>query len=214
VGDSRLYHFRSGRVLTRTLDDTKTEQLHVAGMLTEEEMLSHPGKSKLLKCLGGNTDPLISLGRETRLYRNDALLLCSDGLWEAMPAGDLARYVHAKALELGVEEMLHDAEDRRRGAGDNLSAVCLRWEDAQTSTAPLQPHALTQADEKMLREAAKREAAEDAIRRQRTPAEPKRAKPVADNKTPRKTPAGGKPLEATLQEIEAFLQRFEKPKPE
>ncbi len=156
VGDSRLYHFRNNRIRKRTLDHTNIEQLHVDGLLSEEEMLTHPDKSRLLKCLGGTHTPSISLGAETVLHRGDALLLCSDGLWEAFKPEELIPYLQYKSLEEGVEEMLHDGEEKMNPGGDNLSAVCLRWEQGITDSRPLQVDSLTKVDQQMLWDEANR----------------------------------------------------------
>lgn len=203
VGDSRLYHFRNGRVLKRTLDHTKTEQLHVDGVITEQEMLSHPDKSRLLKCLGGTKEPVISLGNETPLQRNDTLLLCSDGLWESMPPDAMPPYLRAKSLEIGVADLLNDADDRRGNAGDNLSAVCLRWEEGAPSALPLQPQSLTEADYKTMREEARRVAARDEARKKRT-SKPKTASmPDSVEETARHT----------LAEIDDFIKRMDPKRP-
>jgi serine/threonine protein phosphatase PrpC len=156
VGDSRLYHFRDNQVIKRTLDHTNIEQLHVDGLLSEEEMLTHPDKSRLLKCLGGTHTPSISLGAETRLQPGDTLLLCTDGLWEAFNPEELVPYLQYKSLEEGVEEMLHDGEEKMQKTCDNLSAICLRWEQGVTDTPPLQVHSLTQIDQQMLWDEANR----------------------------------------------------------
>ena len=141
VGDSRLYHFRDKQLITRTLDHTSIEQLQMDGLLTEEEMHTHPGKASLLKCLGGNTRPSVSVGRETLLYRNDVLLLCSDGLWEAFTPEEMTPYLDKDDLETGLEELLLDAEEKMGRGCDNTSAVCLRWTDGVTSSLPLERHA-------------------------------------------------------------------------
>ena len=203
VGDSRLYHFRNGRLLKRTLDHTKTEQLHTDGLLTEQEMLSHPDKSRLLKCLGGNRDPVISLGKETALQRNDVLLICSDGLWESMPPDAMLPYLRAKTLEEGIADLLNDADDRRGNAGDNLSAVCLRWEDGAPTTLPLQPQSLQEADYKTLREEAQRAGAMEELKKKRTAPKQEPDTPLDDM------------ARRTLADIDDFIKRMtpKRPKP-
>jgi hypothetical protein len=41
-------------------------------------------------------------------------------------------------LEEAIDEMLAAAERKLRATSDNVSAVCLRWEEAATRAAPLQ----------------------------------------------------------------------------
>lgn len=196
VGDSRLYHFRNGQVLSRTLDHTVTEQLHLDGLLSEEEMNRHPEKARLLKAVGGPNTPAVSLGEETPLQRGDVLLLCTDGLWEAFSAETLLGYLKYPSLDEGVEEMLLAAEQRMKERADNLSAICLRWQDGVPDTLPLQTAPMKkEASHKNLLEDARIQTAEKKLR-QRTP---------LDIKTDAR-----KTLENTIDELEAFLARFEK----
>jgi serine/threonine protein phosphatase PrpC len=195
VGDSRLYHFRNGRALTRTLDHTVTEQMHLDGLLSEEEMKRHPEKARLLKAVGGPHAPGVSLGEETVLQRNDTLLLCTDGLWEALSADELYGFLTYATLDEGIEEMLLAAERRMKQRADNLSAICLRWRDSVTSTLPLQSQAMLETDHKTLLEDARIRNAGKKLRRDGV-------KGAQDNT--RKT------LEKTIDELEAFLAHFEK----
>jgi len=139
VGDSRLYHYRGTRLLTRTEDHTIAEELRREGVLSEREMQVHPEKSRLLKAVGGPFAPSISLGPETALEENDTLLLCSDGLWEAIEPTEIPGYLLRASLEDGIEEMLLAAEHRMKQACDNLSAIGLRWREPRTRVPPLQP---------------------------------------------------------------------------
>ena len=195
VGDSRLYHFRSGQALTRTLDHTVTEQMHIDGLLSEEDMKRHPDKARLLKAVGGPHAPSVSLGQETMLQRNDALLLCTDGLWEALSADELYGFLKYATLDEGIEEMLLAAEHRMKLRADNLSAICLRWLDNVTNTLPIQSQAMKETSHKTLVEDVRIRNAEKKLRGHGT-------KEVQDNT--RKT------LENTIDELEAFLAHFEK----
>ena len=141
VGDSRLYHFRNQRAITRTHDDTTVETFRERGILDDEESLAHPEKSRLLACLGGHTEPTIHLSAETTLRTGDILLLCSDGVWEAMADAELARALSHPVLESGLADLLLTAENRRQKAADNISAASLRWQDQAARPANLAPRA-------------------------------------------------------------------------
>lgn len=195
VGDSRLYHFRNGQVLSRTLDHTVTEQLHLGGLLSEEEMKRHPEKARLLKAVGGPHAPAVSLGAETALQRGDVLLLCTDGLWEAMEASALYGFLETPALDEGVEEMLISAENRMQERADNLSAICLRWQEDVTGASPLQTTGMKEASHKTLIDDARIRASGKKLRKPTVQAPPA---------SPRQT------LEKTIDELEAFLANFEK----
>lgn len=199
VGDSRLYHFRGDKLLLRTQDHTTVEELHQGGLLSEKEMLEHPQKGHLLNCLGGPVKPTISVGEETRLQPGDTLLLCTDGLWEAFTPEEIIQKLRSPSLDTDVEEMLYTAVRKMRYGCDNVSAVCLRWEDAMTTRAPLQGNAAVQLSEDILREEARHHL------------------PRAVKHPPRKSPSPAeepdndrnKPLESRIQEIEDFLKKFE-----
>jgi serine/threonine protein phosphatase PrpC len=199
VGDSRLYHFRGNRMLLRTQDHTTVEELHQGGLLSEQEMLEHPHKSHLLNCVGGPATPTVSVGGETPLQPGDTLLLCSDGLWEAFTPEEMLPHLRAPALEAGVEEMLFAAVKKRRLNSDNVSAVCLRWEDAPAKSPPLQKNMPLQINEAMLREEAKHHLPHVA---KLSPKKPPAAVSEASDDS-------GKPLESRIQEIEDFLKKFE-----
>jgi serine/threonine protein phosphatase PrpC len=207
VGDSRLYHFRGNKLLTRTLDHTATERLREDGVITEEEMLSHPEKSRLLKCVGGPQKPSISLSEETPLQRGDTLLLCSDGVWEAFAENELAGYLNDDSLDEGIEEMLIEAERRRRDACDNMSAVCLRWRDHAPRTLPLQANAALNVDQEALWEIAKNKMLAQKVRvgasraKKSGPATSRRARIASKEKK--------KSLKNELEELENFIKNLE-----
>jgi serine/threonine protein phosphatase PrpC len=205
VGDSRLYHFRAGKLRTRTRDHTATERLREDGVISEDEMLTHPDKSRLLKCVGGPHKPIISLGEETPLQRGDTLLLCSDGLWEAFSAEQLAGYLELGDLDESVEEMVMDAEDRRGSACDNVSAVCLRWQDSAPRSLPLQANTALNVDQDALWEIAKnRLLAQRALSNKSEPArggsKPGRSKPRVVKK---------RSFRSELEELEKYIKQFE-----
>jgi serine/threonine protein phosphatase PrpC len=195
VGDSRLYHFRDGHVVHRTLDHSTTEQLRLDGLLSEDEMRGHPDKSHLLKCVGGPRKPTISLGDETVLHRDDVLLLCSDGLWQAYAPEELQAYLRTPSLEEGVEEMLLGAENKMKKSCDNLSAVALRWQEGVTSAPALQPKAEKDTFHQLLWDDANFKAAERRLEEKR----PATAAPESPKST----------LEASIEELERYIQQFE-----
>lgn len=199
VGDSRLYLIRQNRVLLRTQDHTAIEEMHQDGLLTEKEMLEHPQKSHLLNCLGGGATPTISVGEETLLQPGDMLLACTDGLWEALSPEEITQYLKVPTLEEGLEQMLYGAVRKMKHGSDNVSAVCLRWEDAVTRSPPLQGNAAVKVNETTLREEARHHLPHVARQPPRKP-----AAPSEDSGKDKE-----KPLAARIQEIEDFLKKFE-----
>ncbi len=141
VGDSRLYHIHNNATINRTHDDTTIETFRERGILDDEESRAHPEKSRLLACLGGREEPTIHLGAETALRPGDTLLLCSDGVWEAMSDREIARALDHPVLESGLADLLLGAENRREKAADNISAAALRWQDRAGRLTGLSPQA-------------------------------------------------------------------------
>ncbi|HYM47801.1 MAG TPA: protein phosphatase 2C domain-containing protein [Burkholderiaceae bacterium] len=179
VGDSRLYHFRHGRLLQRTQDHSTVEELRKDGLLTEDEMRQHPQKGRLTICVGGPNRPKIALGEETALARDDVLLLCSDGVWEAYTPEELLRTIERDDLDEAVEEMLFGAERKMQEHCDNLSAICVRWLEHAPSTLPLQGNSPVQVDERaMIDGAATITAAAQQREKPAAPKDPQRS--VAD----------------------------------
>src|SRR5262249_26108753 len=58
VGDSRLYWFRDGKLLDRTLDHSLVQSLINAGVLTADQARDHPRRSELQSALGTRPEDL------------------------------------------------------------------------------------------------------------------------------------------------------------
>ena len=198
VGDSRLYHFRGDKLVLRTQDHTAVEEMRQEGLLSEQEMLEHPHKGHLLNCLGSSSKPSISLSGETALQNGDLLLLCSDGLWEAFAPEEMMSYLKSPALDAKVEEMLFAAVRKMRHACDNISALCLRWQEAKTTGAPIQGNAAVKINEQTLRKEAKHRAPPPKI----APKKPADIAHVADD-DPHKS------IKDRIKEIEEYLRKYE-----
>jgi len=195
VGDSRLYHYRGTQLVRRTEDHSTIEELRRDGVITEDEMANHPRKSYLLRSLGGNGDPRISLGEETPLQPGDSILLCSDGLWEGMPTKEIGRYLATPKLEIGIEEMLYTTEKRMGESCDNVTIACLRWEDRAAAPSRLRAPMARQVDADLLwRGAASKVAA-------------RRAASASKNEPEQPTRRGG--IKDSIQEIEDYLRRYD-----
>jgi len=154
VGDSRLYHFRHGHLKSRTQDHSTVEDLRKDGLVSEDEMRHHPQKGKLTICVGGPNKPKIALSEETALARDDKLLLCSDGVWEALTPEEILTSIERGSVDEAVEDVLFRAEHKMHDHSDNLSAICLRWLEDAPATLPLQGNAPTQVDERSIINAA------------------------------------------------------------
>lgn len=128
VGDSRLYLLRDGQLLLRTRDHAYVEELLQRGEISEAEARHHPMRNSVSQCLGGSSSlPEASFGQIDELHRDDCLLLCSDGLWAALPENLLLTLYDKPDLNRALEKLAEDAEHASYPRSDNISAVALRW---------------------------------------------------------------------------------------
>jgi PPM family protein phosphatase len=127
VGDSRLYLLRAGRVAHVTRDDSVVRQLLDAGLIDAHAAATHPLKHQLLCALGAAGEfEAHTLEQPFALADGDALLLCSDGWWEALDAGAIEQTLAAASAPeqwlAGMQARIDHAALPRQ---DNHSAIAL-----------------------------------------------------------------------------------------
>ncbi len=127
VGDSRLYLYRRGALLTQTRDHSKVQYLVDQGLIRAGDVSEHPDRNKVYSCLGGMVDPVIDLSNRTLLRDGDVLVLCTDGLWGPLPSEEIATWLASAPILKAAPEMMREAERRSGPDGDNLSAIVVRW---------------------------------------------------------------------------------------
>ena len=127
VGDSRFYLLRQGRLLASTKDHSKVQYLVDQGVITPEDVLTHPDRNKIFSCLGGMAEPVIDLSRRTPLRDGDLLVLCTDGLWSVYPQGEMAKLLTSTPILETAPRLMREAETRGGVDGDNVSAIIVRW---------------------------------------------------------------------------------------
>jgi len=128
VGDSRLYLFRDGRVLSRTRDHSKIENLLAAGKISEKELKNHPQRNLVTRCVGDRKRPPIpAFSEKTALEKKDIFLLCSDGLWDAIDDDYMAETLAQTTLNKAIDRLAYQAEFRSYPEADNISVIALRW---------------------------------------------------------------------------------------
>jgi protein phosphatase len=91
IGDTRAYLLRDDGLFQITHDHSLVQSLIDSGRLTQEEAVSHPQRSLLLKALSAGDDapaPDLSM---LDAQAGDRYLLCSDGLTAVVPAAVIRR---------------------------------------------------------------------------------------------------------------------------
>jgi protein phosphatase/serine/threonine-protein phosphatase Stp1 len=117
AGDSRLYLWRGGRLQRLTRDHSLVQELVDAGALSEAEAEHHPQSNIITRAIGSEGELLLDKISD-RLEADDQFLLCSDGLYRALPDQAIAALLAQGATaEVLVEAAL------RAAARDNVTAV-------------------------------------------------------------------------------------------
>ena len=122
IGDSRIYLARDGFVKQITSDHTFVQRLVDTGRITEEEALTHPRRSVLMRVLG-DIEKFPEVDVDTYETKpGDRWMACSDGLSGVVPKQLLDNILLSKvdvkeACELLIGEALEF------GAPDNVTVV-------------------------------------------------------------------------------------------
>ncbi|MEZ4241793.1 MAG: protein phosphatase 2C domain-containing protein [Myxococcota bacterium] len=129
VGDSRLYHVRRGQLLWRTLDHTRVQMLIEQGQVPEVEARHHPESGMLTRALGhsrmADGRPLVPdvLAEPLVIDRDDALVMCSDGLHDLLEDWEIARLIAGREPDDAAQALVSLAVER--GGHDNVTVAVI-----------------------------------------------------------------------------------------
>lgn len=124
VGDCRAYLVRSGQARLLGHDHRWVTQEVLAKALSPAQAARHPWRRVLTRWLGRGGGGQPDLYR-LQLQPGDVLVLCSDGLWEAVREGSVARAVIAHPPGEAVRRLIRAAV--RQGEGDDIAALVVRF---------------------------------------------------------------------------------------
>ena len=124
------------------------QQLVTGGMLDDEGARLHPTRNVLLAALGSVDEPLdVSVSGPMPLQEGDAVLLCSDGLWEPLGDALLAETWRASASPTAWLELLEQKVKAHAKPGhDNYTALTLWAHDGDVLTHIITPGAPVPGD--------------------------------------------------------------------
>jgi serine/threonine protein phosphatase PrpC len=125
VGDSRAYLLRDGSLEQVTTDHTVVGELVRRGRLTPEQAAIHPERSILTRAVGLDPRVPVDTPDPVELRDGDQVLLCSDGLTEAVDDDRIAELLSAGADGEAACRSLIDAANAA-GGPDNITVVLLR----------------------------------------------------------------------------------------
>jgi serine/threonine protein phosphatase PrpC len=126
-GDSRLYWFRAGKIRRITEDHSVVQQLRQAGLYTNEDLRTLPNRSVLAGAIGAESQvPPSVLKEAVDLQEGDAILICSDGLWENIVESEMeAMLADSEAPDAWLDRMAQFVMSKGRANQDNLSAFAV-----------------------------------------------------------------------------------------
>lgn len=136
VGDSRLYCFRKGHIISQTRDHSISQSMVEAGYLKQEEIRFSPTRNQLYAALGnGDQFEADVLSAEFPIIDGDVFLLCSDGLWEYVEESEMEWMLSSSSsaanwLSALEKQVLMRGHQRQ----DNYSAIALWCKDPDDKT--------------------------------------------------------------------------------
>lgn len=127
VGDTRLYEIRRSEIHKITHDHSPVGEREDAGELSELDAMRHPRRNEVYRAVGSELESPDNQNFieiiERPLQPDSALLLCTDGLTDLVPAAKILQAVtqHAGQAERSVHQLIEEAN--RAGGKDNISII-------------------------------------------------------------------------------------------
>lgn len=121
VGDVRGYIFGNDGLIQVTDDHSPVGELLRSGEISVEQARRHPQKHLITQAIGLDAGISPELN-EVDIDVGETLLLCSDGLWGALPDADIAAILATSDTAYTAAVALADAANDH-GGPDNITAV-------------------------------------------------------------------------------------------
>ncbi len=124
VGDSRIYVFRNNELKQLSLDHTFIQEMVKSGRLTEDEAKAHPNKNMITRAVGISANVEVDFC-EVEVYKDDILLLCSDGLTGMVTNEDICGILtNDCTIEQKTQELVQQA--LYNGGEDNVTVILVK----------------------------------------------------------------------------------------
>lgn len=121
VGDSRLYLYRSGRLIQVTKDHSYVEEMVALGKIERNSENYRKNKNIITRAIGAEPKVRVDFFEET-LMAGDFILMCSDGLSNMMSEQEITECLRQEdSLEQKVQKLINTAN--RNGGRDNIATV-------------------------------------------------------------------------------------------
>ena len=147
MGDSRIYLKRDDRLHQLTIDHTWVQEAIESGVLTQDQVRSHPNTHLIRRYLGSKQPSIpdfrINLPRSGNLAANqgmpleagDVLLLCTDGLTDLVSDAEIQSALEKYPQGEALDQLIKLANSR--GGHDNITIIGIQVpKDRLIVTAP------------------------------------------------------------------------------
>lgn len=128
AGDSRVYLLRDGLLNQLTTDHTVVQMLVERGDITEQAALNHPQRNYITRAVGVEAQLQFDIFT-IDLMQGDALLVCSDGLYNYVDRDELLSLTETCVRQETVRPLIDRANEN--GGGDNITAALAAGMEAQ-----------------------------------------------------------------------------------
>lgn len=123
IGDSRIYLFRQGKLKQLTEDHSLVMDHVRKGLLTQEQADKSPLQNILTRALGVQKTPAMDV-LEIKAEENDRLMLCTDGLFKAVPEKDIEAALSTDTEVGKICSQLIEAANNNGGPDNITVAIC------------------------------------------------------------------------------------------
>ncbi len=139
VGDSRLYLLAPGSIKKITRDHSPVGELEDFEGLSEDAAMHHPRRNEVYRDLGSAPHTPSDAGfveiHSFTLSRSAALLLCSDGLTDQVPATDIRLLIERHAADPAEAARALVEAANEAGGKDNVTVIVVETEDYAAASA-------------------------------------------------------------------------------
>ncbi|MEI8166358.1 MAG: protein phosphatase 2C domain-containing protein, partial [Chloroflexales bacterium] len=125
IGDSRTYLYRNSKLHRVSKDHSLVQRLVDLGQIAADDVYTHPQRNAVLRSLGDRAGIEVDLFSE-RVRAGEAILLCSDGLWEMTRDPAMAQLLAGEPDPQAACEALIVAANQA-GGEDNITVVLVRF---------------------------------------------------------------------------------------
>ena len=134
VGDSRAYLW-NGKLKQISKDHSLVQMLVDTGNISEKEAMNHPQKNIIYQNLGATDADDVNIGViEGQFYKNEKIILCSDGLSDELPKDEIADVLAEYDNDQEITDNLI-SRVLKTAANDNVTIVVVSApDDAPEST--------------------------------------------------------------------------------